>query len=228
LNKLQILVNTQARAVTGCFGTTNLDALAMESGLRPVSAQLENRLRRFGLRLISLPDGDQARKVVGARSGIGRRTKNALALAHRGRTDTTILLEEPEALDADTISEDDKAAKAEAERTRPGLTMFTDGSRLENGKVGYVVVWQKGRSWVGVKNHMETVKKLMTENAQHWQEPSRKRRNARRYRSGSSSSPTPKPLLGEWHRRPPAWVSSMRFWQGSTSERCGEPGRHHH
>jgi hypothetical protein len=92
--------------------------------------------------------------VVGARSEIGRRTKNALALARRDRTETTTLLEEPEALDAETISEDEKTAKPEAEHTRPGLTMFTDGSRLENGKVGYAVVWQKGRSWVGVKNHM--------------------------------------------------------------------------
>jgi ribonuclease HI len=152
--ELQILVNKQARAVTGCFGSNNLGALAMESGLRPASAQLENRLRRYGLRLLSLPDGDQAREVVGARTGIGRRTKIALALAHRGRTETTILLEQPEALDAETLSEDEKGAKTEAERTRPGLTMFTDGSRLENGKVGYAVVWQKGRSWVGIKNHM--------------------------------------------------------------------------
>jgi hypothetical protein len=80
--ELQKEVNKQARAVTGCFGTTNLDALAMESGLRPATSQLENRQCRFGLRLLSLPDGDQAREVVGGRSGMGRRLKNALALAH--------------------------------------------------------------------------------------------------------------------------------------------------
>jgi hypothetical protein len=153
-NELQLLVNKQARAVTGCFGTTNLGALAMESGLRPATAQLENRQRHFGLRLLSLPDGDQAREVVGMRTGIGRRLKNALVLAHRGSTEITVLLEDPEALEAETIQEDEKAAKAEAERTRPGLTMFTDGSRLENGKVGYAVTWQKGRSWMGIKNHM--------------------------------------------------------------------------
>jgi len=32
-------------------------------------------------------------------------------------------------------------AKAEAEGTRPGLTMFTDGSRLDCGATGYAVVW---------------------------------------------------------------------------------------
>jgi ribonuclease HI len=126
----------------------------MESELRPAPAQLENRLRRYGLRLLSLPDGDQAREMVGAKTGLGRRSKNALALAHRSRTETTILVEEPEALDGETILEDEKSAKTEAERTRPGLTMFTDVSRLENGKVGYAVVWQKGRSCVGVNNHM--------------------------------------------------------------------------
>ena len=63
----------------------------------------------------------------------------------------TVLLKEPEALDAETIQEDEKTAKAEAERTRPGLTMFTDGSRLDSGATGYAVVWQNGQSWAGVR-----------------------------------------------------------------------------
>jgi hypothetical protein len=104
--ELQKMFNQQARAVTGCFQKTNLGALAMESGLRPATAQLENRQRRFGLRLLSPPDGNQAREVVGARSGIGRRLKNSLALAHRGRTETTVLLEDPETLFGETIQED--------------------------------------------------------------------------------------------------------------------------
>ena len=45
-NGLQLLVNQEARAITGCFRTTNVGALTMESGLRPVVAQLENRQRR--------------------------------------------------------------------------------------------------------------------------------------------------------------------------------------
>jgi len=152
--ELQKEINKQARAITGCFQKTNLGALAMESGLRPAVAQLENRQRRFGLRLLSLPDGDQAREVVAARTVIGKRLKNSLTLAHRGTTETTVLLEDPEALDAATIQEDEKAAKAEAERSRPGITMFTDGSRLDSGAAGYAVVWQNGQSWVGIKNHM--------------------------------------------------------------------------
>jgi len=124
----------------------------MESGLRAAASQLENRQRRFGLRLLSLPQGDQAREIVGAPSAIGRRLTNALAYA--GRTEGTALLEEPETLGAELLQEEEEAAKAEAEKTRPGLTMFTDGSRADSGATGYSVVWRKGESWTGIKTHM--------------------------------------------------------------------------
>jgi len=39
-----------------------------------------------------------------------------------------VLLEEPETLDAELLQEEEAEAKAAAEVTRPGLTMFTDGS----------------------------------------------------------------------------------------------------
>ena len=73
--EFQLLVNREARATTGCFRTTSLRALSMESGLRAATAQLENRQRRFGLRLLSLPEGEHAREVVGAPTEIGRRLK---------------------------------------------------------------------------------------------------------------------------------------------------------
>jgi len=68
----------------------------MESGLTAAAAQLENRQRRFGLRLLSLPQGDQAREIVGAPTATGRRLVNALAYA--GKMERTVLLEEPETL----------------------------------------------------------------------------------------------------------------------------------
>jgi len=73
---------------------------------------------------------------------------------HRGQTESTVLLEEPETLDAEPQQEEQAEARAEAERARPGLTMFTDGSRLENGATGCTVVWSRGRTWVGAKVHM--------------------------------------------------------------------------
>jgi len=142
--EIQRLANQEARATTGCFRTTNLGALSMESGIRVAAAQLENRQRRFGLRLLSLPQGDQAREVVGAPTQIGCRLTNALA--HSGQTEGTVLLEEAEAFDAELLQEEEAEAKAEAERARPGLTMFTDGSRMEDGATGYAVVWKNGQT----------------------------------------------------------------------------------
>jgi len=112
---IQRLINQEAQATTGCFRTTNLGALSMESGLRAATMQLENRQRRFGLRLLSLPLGDQAREVVGTPTGIGRRLTNTRA--HGGPTESTVLLEVPEALDAALLQEEEEEAKAEAERT---------------------------------------------------------------------------------------------------------------
>jgi len=85
-DELQLLANQEARATTGYFRTTNPGALSMESGLRAATTQLENR-QRSGLRLLSLPQGDQAWEVVGAPTAIGRRLVNALA--YTGRTEST-------------------------------------------------------------------------------------------------------------------------------------------
>jgi hypothetical protein len=102
--------------------------------------------------LLSLPQGDQAREVVGAPTGIGRRLTNALA--YGGRTESSVTLEEPETLDAELLQEEEAEEKTEAESTRPGLTMFTDGSRLDGGATGYAVVSKKGQAWAGAKVHM--------------------------------------------------------------------------
>ena len=150
--ELQRLVNQQARATTGAFRTTNPGALSMESGLRPAANQLENRQRRFGLRLLSLSRGDKAREVVGSRTAIGQRLSTALACT--GRTEETVLQEDPETMDAELMQEEEEEAKKEAEKACPGLTVFTDGSRLEDGAAGYAVAWKRGESWVGIKTHM--------------------------------------------------------------------------
>jgi len=125
---VQLLVNLEARTTTGYFWTTNLGALSMESGLRPAAAQLKNR-QRLGLRLLNYRRG-QAREMVGAPTAIGRRLTNALA--YSGRMESRVLLEEQQTLDAELLQEEEAEAKAEAEKTRPRLTMFTDGSRIED------------------------------------------------------------------------------------------------
>jgi len=61
-----------------------------------------------------------------------------------GREDT-VFLEAATLLEATTTIEEEAAAASEARQPiRPGLTIFTDGSRLENGATGYAVAWEKG------------------------------------------------------------------------------------
>jgi len=151
--ELQLLVNREARATTGAFRTTNLGALSMESGLRPATNQLENRQRRFGLRLLGLPQGEKAREMVSSNTPLGKRLSSALAYTWT-ETERTVLLEEPESFDAELIQEEREEAKKEAEKERPGLVMFTDGSRLENEAAGYAVAWKSGQTWEGIKTHM--------------------------------------------------------------------------
>jgi len=86
----------------------------MESGLRAAATQLENRQQRLVLQLLRLPHGGQAREVVGAPTEIGRRLTNALAYARR--TESTVLPEEPENLDAESLQEEEAEAKEEAEK----------------------------------------------------------------------------------------------------------------
>jgi len=58
-------------------------------------------------------------------------------------------------LDASTTFEEEVVAALEAKQLgRPGLTIFTDGSRLENGATGHAVTWKKGLTWEGHKTHM--------------------------------------------------------------------------
>ena len=71
---------------------------------------------------------------MGAPTAVGNRIEDALGCS--GRMERAVLLEEPETLDVELLQEEEAAAKAEAEKRRPGLTIFTDGSRLDGGAAG--------------------------------------------------------------------------------------------
>jgi ribonuclease HI len=94
----------------------------------------------------------QAREVLGSEEGIGKRLKTALGYA--GRAEETVLQAVADPLEASIRVEERAEAKAEAEKERPGLTLYTDGSRMQSGATGYSVVWKKAMQWVGIKSHM--------------------------------------------------------------------------
>jgi len=66
-----------------------------------------------------------------------------------------VLLEVATPLEATTTIEEEAAVVNEARQPiRSGLTIFTDGSRLENEATGYAVTCKKGLTWKGHKTHM--------------------------------------------------------------------------
>jgi hypothetical protein len=122
----------------------------------------------------------------------------------------TVLLEEPEALDADMIQEDGATAKAEAERPRPGLAMFTEGSWLASGAAGYSVTWQNGQRWVGIKTHMgynqEAYDMECAASQGHW----KLRQGGRRPRRGSRSSRVRRPPSSARPRKNPGQMYAIQ------------------
>jgi len=151
---LQKLVNQQARAATGCFRSTNQGELMLESGLRCATSLLNNRSRRFALRLASLPQGDGVGEIIGERSELGRRLTTWLGLEGASNYERTVVCEE-EVLRAKIAVNDRKIAKEVADTPRDGFTLWTDGSRTEDGACGYAVVWIRGGGvWKGQKVHL--------------------------------------------------------------------------
>jgi len=131
LEAAQKLANHEARSTMGAFRTTNQGALSLESGLKSAATQLDNRLRRFALRLASLPKGDQTRELVGASdSALGQRLQSALG-CWSGREET-VLLEVASPLDATTTIEEEAAAAKEASQlVRPGSSRTDPAWRTE-------------------------------------------------------------------------------------------------
>jgi len=78
-NDVQILVNQQARDITGCFKSTNQEELMPVSGLRPARSLLNNRGRQFALRM---GHGIPSR---GRDSSPGPRAKSANVWSHGWR-----------------------------------------------------------------------------------------------------------------------------------------------
>jgi len=76
-------------------------------------------------------------------SEIGRRL--AIFPSRSGPREMTCIAD-AESLTAQTITLSRKAAREQAERDRPGLSLRTDGSRTDLGGVGYAVVWRPRHS----------------------------------------------------------------------------------
>jgi len=132
----------------------------MGSGLRPANAQLKDRKRRWGLRLLSLPGATS----TGTRWSDSTLRKSLESfLGYSRRTEETVLRETATDLDAATITTDAEYAKRAAEGYTPGFTVYTDGSRTEEGRRRILSRLAKRQSWMDSRSTWATTRKPTTQ-----------------------------------------------------------------
>ena len=64
LKGVQNLINNQARAVTGMLRTTPVGPLIREAALEPAGTLLDTKQRRYAIRLLGLPPGHPAARIL--------------------------------------------------------------------------------------------------------------------------------------------------------------------
>jgi len=112
------------QAVTGNFRTTNLGVVMAESGLRPAESILNNRSRHHVLRLMSLPNGNQAKSLPGGNTPMGQHMVHFSM--YSGRVEEIYLPEDgPTELEAKVSIADAESAEQEVRRVdgQLGLTL---------------------------------------------------------------------------------------------------------
>lgn len=61
---IQLMINRQAQAITGMLKTTPIGPLVCEASLTPAEALLEAQQLRYTTRLLGLPEGHPAKKIL--------------------------------------------------------------------------------------------------------------------------------------------------------------------
>ena len=160
------MINRQARAITGMLKSTPVGPSVREAGLTPGEPLLEARQLRY-TRLLSLPENHPAKKIlpVSFREGdehaqSGERpqvTDNGLTAATGARSpwDNIKLDNSSRARCRQPVASfpgriellPGPEALAAAQTLSPGLAIWSDGSRLENGRCGAGLAWQKPGAW---------------------------------------------------------------------------------
>jgi hypothetical protein len=117
-----MLLNEQGRKITRCFRTTPQGALMNDAGLRPAEAMLNNRLRRYKLRQMKMPDGNGGAKMLTLDQGCLRRVEGIDELIPEEREGIvykrTTLSKEKESLRGKVIIQEEEEALGEAKKER--------------------------------------------------------------------------------------------------------------
>ena len=158
----QLVLNCMGRASLGVRQTTPLGIVAAESSLTPARSLLDHAQARFALRLTVRPRGG------GGQEEILEKRNSALAARVRERSG----LGRRETVEAQRwgalrcfqgrvhVDSREEALSAALEWTDQSGTVWTDGSRLENGKVGAAAVWWEEGRWRDAGTFLGTNKEV--------------------------------------------------------------------
>jgi len=130
-----------------------------DAGLQLAKALFYNRVQRYKLRLMMIPDAQGGGRMLEVPSNVFQRVDGIDELIPEDKTferrsyKRTTLSMERRSLKGKVIIQDEKQAMEEAKRERDGLIFWTDGSRTEDEWVGCAVVWEEEGRWKERRTH---------------------------------------------------------------------------
>ena len=154
----QRAINRMARSTLGAFRSTPQGTLAAESGLTPARALLDHRQASFAQRLYARPRDGQGRGEILSREGAPltarlRAESGSKPRYHRDPgAEQGAILPRPNG-----VSERGPAAQTARNwgHRNNRETIWADGSRLDNGKVGAACTWLVSEGWTGRRYHLD-------------------------------------------------------------------------
>ena len=131
-----------------------------DAGLQPAKAVLNNRVRRYKLRQIMMPDAQGGGRMLEVQRNVLQRVEgNDESIPEdkpfeRRSYERMTLPMEKRPLKGEMIIQDEKQALKEAKEEWEGLVFWTDGSRKEDEWVGCAVVWEEEGRWKKRRVHL--------------------------------------------------------------------------
>ena len=149
--EVQVLTNRMGRASLGVRRTTPVGIITAESALPPARALMDHRQASFALRLLSRPAGSDGQEEILLHKGseLTNRIRSRCGLK-RGETAEIQRWEEFRELRAEVhVEKKEEALKTAKEWPEASQidTIWTDGSRLEDKRVGAAVAFMGRNGW---------------------------------------------------------------------------------
>ena len=145
----RVVLNRLGRASLGVRQTTPVGIIAAESGLTPARALLDHTQARFALRLLARPQGGGGQEEIMEKrsSALTARIRERAGLKRRETCEAQVwdtLREFQGEVFVDSKEEALRTAQEWADQER---AVWTDGSRLDNGRVGAAWAWLQNGEW---------------------------------------------------------------------------------